>query len=330
MTANTTIAALDIGSNTVMTLVMQADEQGQLQVMDEFGEVTQLGAGANAKNGHCLRDEPMARSLAAARRQLAQLRNRYRHFTLVAAATSAVRDAPNGADFMRQCGQELALQDAPTILSGALEAEATFLGAASAFPPHQAFINIDPGGGSTEFSAGEPGRLGHAFSLPIGCVRWRDRFDLGEAFGNDAHEHAAQAVREAIHAAGNDIADLQCAASKNGGRAVLSATGGTAATLGAVLAAHHDFDRRLVHGRHCGVAKIAGLLDRIATMDCATRQALPGMPPGRASVFPAGLIIMFSSMCALGHEKLIINCHGLRHGLISLLQRGRLAPQLSV
>ncbi len=330
MTANTTIAALDIGSNTVMTLVMQADEQGQLQVMDEFGEVTQLGAGANAKNGHCLRDEPMARSLAAARRQLAQLRDRYRHFTLVAAATSAVRDAPNGAAFMRQCGQELALQDAPTILSGALEAEATFLGAASAFPPHQAFINIDPGGGSTEFSAGEPGQLGHAFSLPIGCVRWRDRFDLGEAFGNDAREHAAHAVRDAINSAGKDIADLQCAASKNGGRAVLSATGGTAATLGAVLAARHDFSRRLVHGRHCGVAEIAGLLDRIAAMDCATRQALPGMPPGRASVFPAGLIIMFSSMCALGHEKLIINCHGLRHGLISLLQRGRLAPQLSV
>ena len=327
MTANTTIAALDIGSNTVMTLVMQADEQGQLQVMDEFGEVTQLGAGANAKNGHCLRDEPMARSLAAARRQLAQLRNRYRHFTLVAAATSAVRDAPNGAAFMRQCGQELALQDAPTILSGALEAEATFLGAASAFPPHQAFINIDPGGGSTEFSAGEPGRLGHAFSLPIGCVRWRDRFDLGEAFGNDAEENAMLAVFDAIAEADADITTLAAAAGAN---AVLSATGGSAAALGAVLVAFPDFDRRLVHGRHCGVAKIAGLLDRIAAMDCATRQALPGMPPGRASVFPAGLIIMFSSMCALGHEKLIINCHGLRHGLISLLQRGRLAPQLSV
>ncbi|MDD4539926.1 MAG: hypothetical protein PHT80_12990 [Lentisphaeria bacterium] len=330
MTANTTIAALDIGSNTVMTLVMQADEQGQLQVVDEFGEVTQLGAGANAKNGHCLGAEAMARSIAAAHHQLAQLRDRYRHFTLVAAATSAVREAPNGAAFIRQFGQELGYQAAPTILSGAMEAEATFLGAASAFAPHQAFINIDPGGGSTEFSAGEPGQLGHAFSLPIGCVRWRDRFDLGEAFDNVAREHAAHAVRDAINSAGKDIAALQCAASKNGGRAVLSATGGTATTLGAVLAARHDFDRCLVHGRHCGVAEIADLLDRIAAMDCATRQALPGMPTGRASVFPAGLIIMSTVMCALGHEELVINCHGLRHGLISLLQQGRLAPNLSV
>ncbi len=326
MTANT-IAALDIGSNTVMTLVMQADDHGQLQSVDEFGEVTQLGAGANPENGRCLGDETMARSLAAARRQLVRLRERYRHFTLVAAATSAVREAPNGAAFMRQCQQALALLDAPTILSGALEAEATFLGAASAFAPRQAFINIDPGGGSTEFSAGEPGQLRHAFSLPIGCVRWRDRFDLGEAFGNDAREHAAQAVRAAVTAAGADVAALQHAA---GAGAALSATGGTAATLGAVLVGRHDFDRRLIHRRPCGRSEINGLLDRIAAMDCATRQALPGMPPGRASVFPAGLIIMGGIMDVLGHDEMIINCQGLRHGLILLLQQGRLAPQLSV
>lgn len=326
MTA-TTIAALDIGSNTVMTLVMQADEQGQLHVVDEFGDVTQLGAGANAENRHCLREEAMARSLAVASRQLLHLRQRYRHFTLVAAATSAVREAPNGMAFMRRCQQELALDEVPTILNGDLEAEVCFLGAATAFAPGQAFINIDPGGGSTEFSAGEPGQLRHAFSLPIGCVRWRDRFGLGEAFDNDTRERAAQAVHDAINSAAGALSMLQQAA---GGAAVLSASGGTAATLGAVLLGHNEFDRHLIHRQPCGRAKIDDMLKRVAAMTCAARQDLPGMPPGRASVFPAGLIIMRCVMDMLGHDELIINCHGLRHGLIVLLRQGRLVPQLSV
>lgn len=326
MTA-TTLAALDIGSNTVMTLVMQADEQGQLQVADEFGDVTQLGAGANAENCHCLREEAMARSLAAASRQLLHLRQHYRHFTLVVAATSAVREAPNGMAFMRRCQQELALDEVPTILDGDLEAEACFLGAATAFAPDQSFINIDPGGGSTEFSGGKPGRLHHAFSLPIGCVRWRDRFGLAETFDKDTRDRAAQAVRDTINGAAGALSTLQQAA---GAGAVLSASGGTAATLGAVLLGRHDFDRHQIHRRHCGRTDINAMLKCVAAMTCATRQGLPGMPPGRASVFPAGLIILCCVMDILDHDELIINCHGLRHGLIVLLRQGRLAPQLSV
>ncbi|MGI5924295.1 MAG: hypothetical protein ACOX9E_10155 [Lentisphaeria bacterium] len=325
--ATTTFAALDIGSNTIMTLVLQVGEQGELHVVDEFGEVTQLGAGANAENRYCLREEAMARSLAAANRQLQHLRQRYRHFTLVAAATSAVREAPNGTAFMRRCQQELVLDEAPTILSGDLEAEACFLGAATAFAPDQTFINIDPGGGSTEFSGGKPGQLHHAFSLPIGCVRWRDRFGLSEVFDKDTRERAAQAVHDAINSAAGAHNTLQQAA---GAGAVLSASGGTAATLGAVLLGRHEFDRQLIHRRPCGRTDINDMLKRVAAMTCAARQDLPGMPPGRASVFPAGLIIMCSVMDMLGHDELIINCHGLRHGLIVLLRQGRLAPQLSV
>lgn len=319
------LAALDIGSNTVMTLVMQTGSDAKPQVVDEFGEVTQLGAGATTEQG--LQDDAMSRSADAAKKQVASLRARYAPLTLVAAATSAVREARNGSAFMARCQEELGLLRPPTILSSLEEAEATFLGAASAFPPGTSFINIDPGGGSTEFSAGEPGQLRHAFSLPIGCVRWRDRFDLGEAFGYNAQESAMLAIFDAIAAADADVSALAAAAGAN---AALSATGGTAATIGALLVGSPDFYRSRIHRRHCGIVEIADLLDRVAAMDCATRQALPGMPPGRASVFPAGLIIMLNIMCALGHDELIINCHGLRHGLISLLQQGRQAPHLRV
>jgi exopolyphosphatase/guanosine-5'-triphosphate,3'-diphosphate pyrophosphatase len=320
-----TSAALDIGSNSVMTLLMQADSEGQMQVLDEFGDSSRLAAGAAAAHGRRLTATAMARTLAAAQRQLAILRARHRPFTLVAAATSAVREAPNGNAFMAVCQRELALERAPTILSSLEEAEIGFLGAAEAFAPGRSFINVDPGGGSTEISAGRPGQLRYARSLPIGCVACCEDFGLSEGVKPASLQSAVAAVYAAISAHKRELAPLRGSGAPGG---VLSACGGTAAALGAVLVGQPDFERSLIHDRRCGLPELDALLARTASMDSVSRQALPGMPPGRARVFPAGLIILRSLMAVLGHEELIINCYGLRHGLIYMLQQGRLGPHL--
>jgi exopolyphosphatase/guanosine-5'-triphosphate,3'-diphosphate pyrophosphatase len=162
------LAAVDIGTNSTRLLVADGAE-----ALVRRDVVTRLGQGVDASRQ--LLPAAMERVFAALadyRRELEQLGAE----RTLAVGTSAVRDAANGAGFMREVAERFGFET--RVVSGGEEAELTRLGVGAL---DEQTLVLDVGGGSTELIAG-------AFhvSLDVGSVRLAERFgeslDEGAAF----------------------------------------------------------------------------------------------------------------------------------------------------
>ena len=203
--------------------------------------------------------------------------SRPRHTVLV--ATSAVRDAANGAEFARRIraatGHEL------RILTG--EEEANLIGRGLTSDPAladlQDFYVFDLGGGSLECLAFRARRVEQAVSLPLGCVRLTERCvkDPQAPFSDTSRVRVTESAARF--------------SPKSGFRFSLPA--GTAAVFagGTITTARAIFAERL--GRPLAetsplidVAALRALLDETARLPLAAAEKIPGLPAARADVFP--------------------------------------------
>ncbi|MGH2394960.1 MAG: hypothetical protein ACRDGH_15965, partial [Candidatus Limnocylindria bacterium] len=90
------LASIDLGTNTVRLLVVETEPTGGWQVLEEDQVVTRLGEGLAARGR--LGEAPMARTRAVVAAYLARAR-RAEVAEVRIIATSAVREAANGAEF---------------------------------------------------------------------------------------------------------------------------------------------------------------------------------------------------------------------------------------
>ena len=161
-------AAIDIGSNTVRLLIGEA-AAGRVQVHSQALLTTRLG---NTRVGEKLSVEGRQKTIAALQQFAEQLRQAGVSRPPVVAATSAVREASDGADFQQEVRQKLGWQ--LQILSGVEEAACSFAGAASVLPQGANTAQVavlDVGGGSTELICRRPNGQVAGRSVRVGAVR---------------------------------------------------------------------------------------------------------------------------------------------------------------
>jgi exopolyphosphatase/guanosine-5'-triphosphate,3'-diphosphate pyrophosphatase len=132
-----TIAALDVGSNSFHLLVVEAQPGGPVRVLERAKEMVRLGE--SALDDGVISPECFDRAIRRLRSLAVQARA-HRPDTLMAVATSAVREASNGRDFVeaaqRECGVALrvidGVEEARLIYSGARQALGLRRGSTSA------------------------------------------------------------------------------------------------------------------------------------------------------------------------------------------------------
>src|SRR5665213_1769865 len=141
------LAAIDVGSNSLHMVIAQADPDGAVTTLWRMKEM--VGLGRMSFPSHHLSKEAMDRAIGALARfqQVAKIRGCEK---ILAVATSAVREAENGGDFLVRVRREL---NVPIrVVSARDEARLIYLGVRHATDlgtrPH--FI-LDIGGGSVEF-----------------------------------------------------------------------------------------------------------------------------------------------------------------------------------
>ena len=302
-------AVIDVGSNTIKLLVAERGDPGIREVLSRTLDVriSRGIGGAHPSLGADAMDQGAAAvaALAAEARSLGADR-------LTAVATSAVRDAANGAAFRERVRTETGVE--LRILSGG--EEAALIGRGLTTDPALAALTdfnvYDLGGGSLEclsFVNREPVR---AVSLQLGCVRLTEKFvaDAAAAF-TDAD---ARRVREHVEAAlgGAGFGDALPA-----GTAVIGC-GGTVTTARAILAAEVSATLSKSASR-IEVGALRRICAKVAPMPLALRRQLPGLSAARADVYPAALVTLIAIAERGRFEAFLHSFRNLRWGMAASL-----------
>lgn len=232
------------------------------------------------------------------------------------AATSAVRDASNGAYFLERAHSITGVE--ARVLSGNEEAAFTYAGAtADLAPDARPTMVLDIGGGSTELALLIEGAL-LSYSMQLGCVRVTERA-LGRGIVTPASERAARAMIDAE--LDRAFAAVPAFASVVG-RVRLVGVAGTVATLAQMDAGLAEYDRDTVHHRTLSRAAVVSWRERLAGETPEDRLRLPGMVPGREDVLHAGLYVLEAVMARLGIDELVSSENDILDGIAaSVLSR---------
>lgn len=166
------LAAIDVGSNSVHMVVAQVDADGGITTLWRMKEM--VGLGRISFPSRRLTKDAMDRALMALGRfkQAAQQRQAEK---IVAVATSAIREAENGGDFIERAKRELGLY--VRVVSARDEARLIYLAVRHAMnlkeEPH---LIVDIGGGSVEFIVGDARRAAVLESRKLGAARMSAKF----------------------------------------------------------------------------------------------------------------------------------------------------------
>ncbi len=298
-------ASIDIGTNTVLLLVAEQRAEGDFAPVLERAEITRLGRGVDQTG--LLSAEAMEDTLRVLA-DFAQQAKALGAAEIAVSATSAVRDAKNGTEFL-QAARRLA-DVLPEIISGDREGELTFkavfhdFGRGSAKRP---LLVIDIGGGSTEFVYGAPDgteQIAFRRSFEVGSVRMTERYLHADPIADAERLALVDYLRGA----------LELPAPSPSFRLV--GVAGTVTTLYAVQNQIEPYDSSRVHGRTLSRAQLRELSERLGGMPLAKRRALPGLDPKRADVICAGAVILEVAMDLLHSEECLVSDRGLRWGLL--------------
>lgn len=300
------VAVIDIGSNSIKCLVAARGDDGTLQELYYQTIDARISAGIS-KTDPRLTEASMQRGYAAIVELLAATAA-YAPAQTILVATSAVRDARNGADFRERV--RATTGHAIRLLSG--DEEANLIGRGLTCDPAlgelRDFYVFDLGGGSLECLAFRERRVVQAISLQLGCVRLTEKF---------VADHEAPIPPAALDA----IARHTCETLRTAGwafslpaDAIAVGTGGTITTVRTILGAETGRELEAVDSR-VSLADFRKRLGEIAAMPLAERKQVPGLPPERADVFPAALATLVAVAEAGGFDAFRHSLYNLRYGL---------------
>jgi exopolyphosphatase/guanosine-5'-triphosphate,3'-diphosphate pyrophosphatase len=298
------LAAIDIGTNSVHMIVVQVHADHSFEVIDREKEMVRLGAGG--LDGRALTDSAMSAGLQALSK-FKRLADSYQVDDVLAAATSATREAENGGDFLAAIEEHTGIR--ARIISGAEEARLIHLAAAYGISlGRQTGVVIDIGGGSVEITYGTPTEVTLAESFKIGVIRLTERFVKSDPLSERDERRLVKHVNEAIGAHVDAIL-------ARGVERVIG-TSGTILSLGALAADNGDGLPTDLRNLRVSAKALRRLRKRLVSLDLQERLAVEGMDPRRADLSVAGIVLLDTIVRRLEATELTLCDFALREGLV--------------
>ena len=308
-----TIGVIDIGSNTARFVVFETSSVGTVRAVYETKDAPRLGSGTGPDGS--LSPEAVVRGIATVRRFSRLVRTLKVPKTL-AVATSAVRDAPNGPEFVRDV--ERATGVSLRTISGTAEARYAYLGVASAWELSNDLV-CDLGGGSLQLAEVHDGTLRNSVSLPLGALRLSQRFFDHDPPKRREYDSLRDHVRETLSSVLEAF---------GGGPYRLFGVGGTVRSLARAAIEFREYPVRRVHGYPLYANDIEALEELLGEMPAARRRAVPGIGGDRADVVLAGILVFRELIRAVHAERIVVSGTGIREG-IALEAAGAKLPVLA-
>lgn len=303
---------MDIGTNSIHMYLVAIDGD-DYRILGREREMARLGDGC-FREGR-LPTETFIRGLETVRRfhQHATGRGIRRFFAF---ATSAVRFASNGGEFLEQVRKLTGIR--VRVLSGEEEARLVFLAVQNSidFDGKRAAV-LDIGGGSLEVGAGDEKRVLVSTCLPLGCARLRDQF-----------VHTDPISRRELRALEAEIdhrLDDGLRRVKVLGPSLLVGTSGTIQNLKQI--AHRVKARDPLEQMHCArltLGQVEELCERLEPLSAAERLKVPGLDPDRCDLLLPGALTLKRAMQKLDFDELIVSERAVREGaILDFMERNR-------
>jgi exopolyphosphatase/guanosine-5'-triphosphate,3'-diphosphate pyrophosphatase len=299
------IAAIDIGTNSVHMIVVRVRPDLSFEVIDREKAMVRLGAGG--LDGKALTTEAMSAALQALSK-FRRLAESHSVDVILAAATSATREARNGGEFLARIEVETGIR--PRVITGAEEARLIHLAAVYGVDVGSArAVVIDIGGGSTEITLGTATSIQAARSFKIGVIRLTERFVKSDPLPGRDEQKLTKYVLSEI--------DRHCEQITAAGFDRVIGTSGTILSLGTVATAlaegavPSELRNLRVPAKH-----IRRLRKEAVALSLAQRLTLPGLDPRRADLMVAGALLLDAILRRLGAEDITLCDLALREGLV--------------
>jgi exopolyphosphatase/guanosine-5'-triphosphate,3'-diphosphate pyrophosphatase len=311
VTGSRRVAAIDCGTNSLRLLIADIDpDRRTLTDLDRRMEIVRLGQGVDATGR--LAPEAVARTLAMLDGYAAAISAAGAKAVRMA-ATSAVRDAANAAEFVAGVRKILGVD--PEVLTGDEEAFLSFTGATAELDGDtgnpRPFLVVDIGGGSTEFVLGssdpeQPGPVA-ALSVDIGCVRLTER-----------HLRSDPPTPAEIAGATADIdraLDEVAAAVPVKGARTLVGLAGSVTTVAGIALRLPAYDPARTHHARISAARVHEVSTGLLRQSRRERAAIGVMHPGRVDVIGAGALVLDRVMTRFSFAEVLTSEHDILDGI---------------
>jgi len=299
------LAVIDIGTNSIHLVLAEILPDASFKILDRFKDMTRLGNGVFATKR--LSDEAMSRALDVLKTLVTLARNKG-FDRIVAVATSAVREAQNGGDFVSLLMEQTGLR--VKVISGTEEARLIFLGVKHSIAlPDGPTLVVDIGGGSVELIVGNRDGLIHGKSLKLGAIRLAEQCLPKTPPSESMMRTLKQVVLTELRDA------LGCFNMKKFHSLV--ATSGMAGNVGEVIHLRHT-GRPLPQLNLATVSlkDIRSLEAELAQSSVKARLAIPGLDPKRIDTLLPATVVLRCLLELSGLHAITLCDKAIREGVI--------------
>jgi exopolyphosphatase/guanosine-5'-triphosphate,3'-diphosphate pyrophosphatase len=299
------LAAIDIGTNSIHMVVVQVKADLSFEVVDREKEMVRLGAGGLGGKALAPAAAEAAFETLGRFRQLAVSRQVEE---TIAVATSAVREARNGGEFLAAVEDRTGIR--ARVISGVEEARLIHKAAVYGVDASSGTtVVIDIGGGSMEITLGTATETHLTRSFPLGAIRLTDRYVSSDPLSKADERRLVRHIRSEVGAFAAQLTEA--------GFSRVVATSGTSLSLGEVaLAGRRLFDGNTIHHARIPAKALHKARKQVVALDMQRRLRLPGLDSRRADLIVAGAVLLDTVVRLLDAREITLCDLALREGLI--------------
>ncbi len=303
------LAAVDVGSNSIHMAIAQIDADGGVTTIWRMKEM--VGLGRISFPSKRLTAEAMRRAFEVLARfqRIARQRNCEK---LIAIATSAVREANNGGQFVKRVRGELGLF--LKVVSGREEARLIYLAVRHALPlDHRPHLIVDIGGGSVEMIVGDQTQTLMLESRKLGAARLTAQYIKSDPISDDDQKKLRRLFER-------ELGPVVTAIQKHQPVRLI----GTSGTLESIAAMCGGVESTTIERGQFGK-----LFKQLLASDSAARDKIAGLDAARKDQILAGMFVVDELFARLNFDRIDL-CHAaLREGIL-LDYLSRHLPDLAI
>lgn len=298
------IAAIDLGTNSFHAVIVDVYSDGSFRTLDKLKEMVELAKGGLGKR---LSDSAFKRGISALR-NIKRLADSYECEKILAYATSAIREAENGGEFIQKSIDDLGIKI--NAIPGKLEAElighAVRHGVKLTKKP---VLMADIGGGSVEFIIGNESEFFFKASKKIGVSRMTEVFKPADPI-TPKNIQTLEAYYE------EQIRDVAEAFAQHRTDTIIGSSG-TMENIALMIASHKSKPTDVtVNELEFSAEEFREFYKNFIRLDKKKRKKVPGLDTKRINFINTGVVLLNFLIRKFGIKKVKISSQALREGIV--------------